>query len=151
MKEFLRAFNSGVFEKDLSGEQKELARNLLNIGAISAHKGRLYLNDGYVFGRLDIARDGTGYLQSFDDRFKADLIIENRYLSGVHLGDLILAKILSSRKSRLHAKVLMCVKPAFLTLRARNFRRERQNRPRKSAQSHAKIAKAAARKHPFKD
>ena len=115
MKEFLRAFNSGVFEKDLSGEQKELARNLLNIGAISAHKGKLYLNDGYVFGRLDIARDGTGYLQSFDDRFKADLIIENRYLSGVHLGDLILAKILSSRKSRLHAKVLMCVKPAFLT------------------------------------
>ena len=92
MKEFLRAFNSGVFEKDLSGEQKELARNLLNIGAISAHKGKLYLNDGYVFGRLDIARDGTGYLQSFDDRFKADLIIENRYLSGVHLGDLILAK-----------------------------------------------------------
>jgi len=115
MKEFLRAFNSGVFEKDLSGEQKELVRNLLNIGAISAHKGKLYLNDGYVFGRLDIARDGTGYLQSFDDRFKADLIIENRYLSGVHLGDLILAKILSSRKSRLHAKVLMCVKPAFLT------------------------------------
>ena len=115
MKEFLRAFNSGVFEKDLSGEQKELARNLLNIGAISAHKGKLYLNDGYVFGRLDIACDGTGYLQSFDDRFKADLIIENRYLSGVHLGDLILAKILSSRKSRLHAKVLMCVKPAFLT------------------------------------
>ena len=115
MKELLRAFNSGVFEKDLSGEQKELVRNLLNIGAISAHKGKLYLNDGYVFGRLDIARDGTGYLQSFDDRFKADLIIENRYLSGVHLGDLILAKILSSRKSRLHAKVLMCVKPAFLT------------------------------------
>lgn len=115
MREFLRAFNSGVFEKDLSGEQKELARNLLNIGAISAHKGKLYLNDGYVFGRLDIARDGTGYLQSFDDRFKADLIIENKYLSGVHLGDLILAKILSSRKSRLHAKVLMCVKPAFLT------------------------------------
>lgn len=115
MREFLRAFNSGVFEKDLSGEQKELVRNLLNIGAISAHKGKLYLNDGYVFGRLDIARDGTGYLQSFDDRLKADLIIENRYLSGVHLGDLILAKILSSRKSRLHAKVLMCVKPAFLT------------------------------------
>lgn len=98
MKEFLRAFNSGVFEKDLSGEQKELVRNLLNIGAISAHKGKLYLNDGYVFGRLDIARDGTGYLQSFDDRFKADLIIENRYLGGVHLGDLILAKILSSKK-----------------------------------------------------
>ena len=41
MKEFLRAFSSGVFEKNLSGEQKELVRNLLNIGAISAHKGRL--------------------------------------------------------------------------------------------------------------
>ena len=50
MKEFLRAFNLGVFEKDLSGEQKELVRNLLNIGAISAHKGKLYLNDGYVLG-----------------------------------------------------------------------------------------------------
>ena len=133
MKEFLRAFNSGVFEKDLSGEQKELARNLLNIGAISAHKGKLYLNDGYVFGRLDIARDGTGYLQSFDDRFKADLIIENRYLSGVHQ-----ACIFNERG-------------LYQKLRARNFRRERQNRTRKSAQSHAKIAKATAAEYPFKD
>jgi len=77
MKEFLRAFNSGVFEKDLSGEQKELARNLLNIGAISAHKGKLYLNDGYVFGRLDIARDGTGYLQSLAKRGAAIIAVSH--------------------------------------------------------------------------
>ena len=60
MKEFLRAFNSGVFEKDLSGEQKELVRNLLNIGAISGPHAQPYLDAGYVLGTLYFSIDAPG-------------------------------------------------------------------------------------------
>ncbi|MDA3061803.1 MULTISPECIES: RNB domain-containing ribonuclease [unclassified Campylobacter] len=126
MKEFLSSLSLGVVEKNLNSDQKELVRNLLNLGALSSHKGKIYLNNSYVFGRLDIARDGTGYLQSYDDRYKKDLIIENKYLNGVHLGDIILAKIINSKKARIHAKVLMCVKPAFSSsvVYTKNFGRE---------------------------
>ena len=115
MKEFLKSLNLGVDEKNLNSKQKELMRNLQNIGAISNHKGKFYLNDSFVFGKLDISQGGTGYLSSFDEKFKQDLIIENKHINAAHFGDIVLAKIINSKKARIHAKVLMCVVPANLT------------------------------------
>ena len=115
MKEFLKSLNLGVDEKNLSSKQKELMRNLQNIGAVANHKGKIYLNDSFVFGKLDISSNGTGYLSAFDDKFKQDLIIENKHINAAHYGDIVLAKIINSKKARIHAKVLMCVVPANLT------------------------------------
>ncbi|MBO7370286.1 MAG: VacB/RNase II family 3'-5' exoribonuclease [Campylobacter sp.] len=115
MKEFLKSLNLGVDEKNLNSKQKELMRNLQNIGAISNHKGKFYLNDSFVFGKLDISQGGTGYLSAFDEKFKQDLIIENKHINAAHFGDIVLAKIINSKKARIHAKVLMCVVPANLT------------------------------------
>lgn len=115
MKEFLKSLNLGVDEKNLNSKQKELMRNLQNIGAISNHKGKFYLNDSFVFGKLDISQGGTGYLSPFDDKFKQDLIIENKHINAAHFGDIVLAKIINTKKARIHAKVLMCVVPANLT------------------------------------
>ena len=115
MKEFLKSLNLGVDEKNLNSKQKELMRNLQNIGTISNHKGKFYLNDSFVFGKLDISQGGTGYLSPFDDKFKQDLIIENKHINAAHFGDIVLAKIINTKKARIHAKVLMCVVPANLT------------------------------------
>ena len=112
MKEFLKSINLGVDEKNLNSKQKELMRNLQNIGAISNHKGKFYLNDSFVFGKLDISQGGTGYLSAFDEKFKQDLIIENKHINAAHFGDIVLAKIINTKKARIHAKVLMCVVPA---------------------------------------
>ena len=98
MKEFLKSLNLGVDEKNLSSKQKELMRNLQNIGAVTNHKGKIYLNDSFVFGKLDISSNGTGYLSAFDDKFKQDLIIENKHINAAHYGDIVLAKIINSKK-----------------------------------------------------
>lgn len=115
MKEFLKSFNIGVSKNSLSAKEQEITRNLLNVGAISEYKGKYYQNDGFVFGKLDISSNGTGYLSAFDDKFESDLIIENKHINGTHFGDTVLAKIISKKKARTHAKVLMCVFPAFAT------------------------------------
>ena len=54
MKEFLKSLNLGVDEKNLSSKQKELMRNLQNIGAVANHKGKIYLNDSFAYNSLYI-------------------------------------------------------------------------------------------------
>lgn len=115
MRDFFRDFANGVAENELNAKEREILRNLLNLGAISEHKGKFYLNNNFIFGKLDISANGTGYLTAFDTKFKQDLIIENKNINGAHFGDVVLAKILNSKKARIHAKVLMCVIPAFAT------------------------------------
>ena len=100
MKEFLKSFNIGVSKNSLSAKEQEITRNLLNVGAISEYKGKYYQNDGFVFGKLDISSNGTGYLSAFDDKFESDLIIENKHINGAHFGDTVLAKIISKKKDQ---------------------------------------------------
>lgn len=112
MKEFLTALLSGVKEKEINSESKEVLRNLLNLDAASLHKDKFYLNNGFVCGRLDISANGTGFLMPFDKRFKQDIIIENKNLNNAHFGDIVLAKLLPLKKKRQSAKVVMSLKLA---------------------------------------
>ena len=110
MKEFLKSFNIGVSKNSLSAKEQEITRNLLNVGAISEYKGKYYQNDGFVFGKLDISSNGTGYLSAFDDKFESDLIIENKHINGAHFGDTVLAKIISKKKGQNSCKsAYVCV------------------------------------------
>lgn len=115
MKEFLIKLLNGINENETTSEQREILRNMQMLKAITLHNKKFYLNDGFVCGKLDINFRGTGYLIPFDNRFKKDLIIENRNLNNAKLGDIILSKILSKKKDKIHAKVVMVIKPAFLT------------------------------------
>ncbi|MCD8213476.1 MAG: ribonuclease R, partial [Campylobacter sp.] len=112
MKEFLTALLSGIKEKEINNESKEVLRNLLNLGAISSHKDKFYLNNGFVCGKLDISSNGTGFLMPFDNRFKQDIVVENKNLNNAHFGDIVLAKLLPLKKKRPSAKIVMSLKPA---------------------------------------
>ncbi|MGH1600961.1 RNB domain-containing ribonuclease [Campylobacter majalis] len=112
MKDFLYSLLNGVFEREISNENKQILRNLINLKAVSEHKGKFYLNNGFVCGKLDISSNGTGYLIAYDERFKQDLIIENKNLNNAHFGDIVLAKILRTKKSRVSAKVVQSLKLA---------------------------------------
>lgn len=115
MREFLISLLSGISEKKITSQQKELLRNMQMLKAVKKDGQIYYLKDGFVCGKLDISANATGYLNAFDERYKNDLIIENRDLNGTRIGDIILAKITNSKKTRIHAKALLCLKPAFLT------------------------------------
>ncbi|KEA46342.1 ribonuclease R [Campylobacter mucosalis] len=112
MKEFLSSLLNGVKERDISSKNREILRNLINVNALSQHKDKFYLNNGFVCGRLDISSNGTGYLNAFDPHFKQDIIIENKNLNNSHYGDIVLAKLLKTKKKRDSAKVVMSLKLA---------------------------------------
>ena len=112
MKEFLTKLLDGASEKEVASADKEILRNLLNLNAVSRHKDRYYLNNGFVCGKLDISANGTGFLASYDKRFKQDIIIENKNLNASHYGDIVLAKLLPLKKKRQSAKVVMTLKLA---------------------------------------
>ena len=112
MKEFLTKLLDGVNEKEVASSDKEILRNLLNLNAVSQHKDRYYLNNGFVCGKLDISANGTGFLAPYDKRFKQDIIIENKNLNASHYGDIVLAKLLTLKKKRQSAKVVMTLKLA---------------------------------------
>ena len=112
MKEFLTKLLDGVSEKEVASSDKEILRNLLNLNAVSRHKDRYYLNNGFVCGKLDISANGTGFLTPYDKRFKQDIIIENKNLNASHYGDIVLAKLLPLKKKRQSAKVVMTLKLA---------------------------------------
>ena len=78
MKEFLNNLNYGISAHEVSNKFKQILRELLANNIIKEHKNRYYLNNGYVFGTLDISSKGTGFLQCFDESFKKDLLIENK-------------------------------------------------------------------------
>lgn len=112
MKEFLRSLLNGVSQREISATNLEILRNLVNLNAVSQHKNKFYLNNGFVCGRLDISFNGTGFLMPFDDRFKQDILIENKNLNNSHYGDIVLVKLLKTSKKRQSGKVIISLKLA---------------------------------------
>lgn len=115
MKELLKSLCIGTDEHSLGAGDKEILRILVNLNAAKKHKNKYYLCDGFVCGKIDISSGGTGYLSSFDPRFKQDLIIENKDLNSARLGDLVLAKFIKFKSGRAHAKVIAVLEVANLT------------------------------------
>lgn len=106
MKEFLVSLLDGIEDKFVKADFREILLTLKSLGAVIKHKNTYYLNDGFVCGRLDISSNGTGFLSSYDKKFKQDIIIENKNLSGAHLGDIVLAKLIKTKRARQQARVL---------------------------------------------
>lgn len=115
MKTFLKQLKDGVKFSEVEKENLELVRNLTKVDAVFSHKNHYYLKDGFVFGKLDIAQNQTGYLIPYDDKFKQDLIIEAKDINEAHHKDIVLTKLKSGKSKRVKAKVVMVVKPAFET------------------------------------
>lgn len=111
MKFFLKKLLCGVKEAEISPQNREILRNLQNLGVVTKHKNIYYQNSGFIIGDLDISLAQTGYLSPFDEHYKKDIIIEKEHLNGAHLGDIVVCKLLKSKK--LKAKVLMCLKSKF--------------------------------------
>ena len=91
---------------------KEALRILEFLKAISFHKGKAYLNNGFITGRLDINARGVGFIEVFSDKPMRDIVVESKNLGGAHLGDIVVAHLLSNKKSRQSAKILAVLEPA---------------------------------------
>ncbi|MCI6989357.1 MAG: ribonuclease R [Campylobacter sp.] len=114
MKNFFESLNSNTLKTDITPKQKEILRNLTMLKAVTKYKNSYYLNDGYLCGRLDINYNGTGFVNTFLKNSR-DIIVENKHLNNASIGDIVLIKVLKSKKSRTKAKIAMVLEPAFAT------------------------------------
>ncbi|MFB1645476.1 RNB domain-containing ribonuclease [Campylobacter molothri] len=112
MKEFLNSLNYGININQINNEHKQIIRELLANQIIKEYKNKFYLNNGFTFGILDITSKGTGFLESFDESFKKDLLIENKNLKGANYKDIVAVKLLPLKRKRPSAKVILVLKRA---------------------------------------
>ena len=97
---------------EIGDEFKQILRELLASNVLKDAKNKYYLNNGYVFGELDISSKGTGFLNVYDESFTRDLLIENKHLKGANYKDIVAAKLLPLKKKRASAKVVLVLKKA---------------------------------------
>lgn len=110
MRYFLETLGRGA--SNPNAKCKEALRILEFLKAISFHKGKAYLNNGFITGRLDINARGVGFIEVFSDKPMRDIVVESKNLGGAHLGDIVVAHLLSNKKSRQSAKILAVLEPA---------------------------------------
>jgi len=118
VKEFLiKLATTGVKEKDLLKKDRELIRELLLLKAVKKKKDTYKLESKFRAGVIDVAQNGTGYLEVLGGKkAKKDLLIEKYDLNGASKGDLVIAKRIYTKKStRPKAKVIYIVEKKFLT------------------------------------
>lgn len=105
MKKFLNSLSYGLCESDVKQSFKSILRELLNLEVIKKHKNTFYLNNSFVFGTVDVSNKGIGFLQALDkDDKKDDLRIDD--LKGANYGDIVVCKILHSKKKKTFARVV---------------------------------------------
>ena len=100
MKEFLNKLSYGISANEIKAEEKQILRELLKNNIIKEYKNKFYLNDGFVFGELDISSKAIGFLKCFNENYKRDLLIENKHLKGANYKDIVVAKLLNFKKKR---------------------------------------------------
>ncbi len=90
---------------------KELDRNLieeLKKNKLLIHKkGKYKLLEGVSLGKVDVSRDGTGFLE-IEGREK-DILIPKELLNGAQRGDFVAALIIGRRRGRVLARVAVVI------------------------------------------
>ncbi len=111
MREFLSSLQDGVLRQELAKNELEILDKLISLKAIKNRKDLYYLDDQFRIGKLDISQNGTGYLQTYNQKnFKKDLLIEPKDLNSGARGDIVVAKRIFKRNERAKAKVVFVLK-----------------------------------------
>jgi len=108
LKLLLQKLSLGLAKKDISRKHKVFIDSLVKKNIIISDNNVFFIHSDYVAGVIDIAKNGTGFLQSVNNfENKKDLLIEKNNLFGAIKGDLVVAKKIFSRKTK--AKVCIIV------------------------------------------
>jgi ribonuclease R len=114
IKSFLSQLIEGVEADKIENVQKPLMDEMLCKNIIKARKNIYKFNPDYRAGKLDIALNGTGYLETFGCENKKDLIIEPKDLKGAAKSDIVIVKRFFSANGRAKAKVIFIAQKGFL-------------------------------------
>ncbi len=112
MKEFILRLLKGIEQKDVPREYLPLIDDLIRHKIIKVDGKILKISSKYRVGKIDIARNGTGFLEVLGQKSK-DLLIEPEHLNGAGRGDLVIAKRIFKGGGRPKAKVVYILEKAF--------------------------------------
>ncbi|BCD67837.1 ribonuclease R family protein [Nitratiruptor sp. YY09-18] len=112
MKEFLLKLIRGIEKKDIPREHLPLVDDLIRHKILKIDGKIVKLSSKYRIGKIDIARNGTGFLEVFGVKAK-DLLIEPEHLNGATKGDIVVAKRIFGGGGRPKAKVVYILEKAF--------------------------------------
>ena len=112
MKEFILRLLRGIEQKDVPREYLPLVDDLIRHKIIKVDGKILKISSKYRVGKVDIARNGTGFLEVIGQKSK-DLLIEPEHLNGAGRGDLVIAKRIFGGQGRPKAKVVYILEKAF--------------------------------------
>lgn len=99
MREFLTSLVSGLSLQQVPPAREALLTELLS-RKIVKKEGKIYrLGSDFRVGKLDLARDGTGFVALFGSEL-GDLLIESDHLSGATKNDFVIAKRLYKKRGR---------------------------------------------------
>ncbi len=111
MKELLLKLVRGIDQKDIPREHQALIDDLLRHKILKFDGKIIKLSPKYRVGKLDVAKNGTGFLQQIGIKAK-DLLIESKDLAGASKGDLVIARRVFGG-GRPKAKVVYILEKAF--------------------------------------
>ena len=112
MKEFLLKLIRGIEKKDIPRDYIPLVDDLIRHKILKVDGKIVKLSSKYRIGKIDIARNGTGFLEVFGIKAK-DLLIEPEHLDGAGRGDIVVAKRIFKGGGRPKAKVVYILEKAF--------------------------------------
>ncbi len=102
----------GIDKKDIPREYLPLVDDLIRHKILKVDGKIVKLSSKYRIGKIDIARNGTGFLEIFGIKAK-DLLIEPEHLGGATRGDIVVAKRIFGGGGRPKAKVVYILEKAF--------------------------------------
>jgi len=112
LKEFILKLIRGIDKKDIPREYIPLVDDLIRHKIVKIDGKIVKISSKYRVGTIDIARNGTGFLEVLGVKAK-DLLIEPEHLNGASKGDLVIAKRIFKGGGRPKAKVVYILEKAF--------------------------------------
>lgn len=105
MRQLLRELAQGINKNNIPHKHSALIADLSKRKLIKLKSNIFRLDSTCRVGIVDIARDGTGFLEIFGDEGHKDLLIEANNLNGATKGDMVIAERLFKKRGRPSAKV----------------------------------------------
>ncbi|MDR0761761.1 MAG: ribonuclease R [Campylobacteraceae bacterium] len=114
-KSLLLSLTEGLDADKIDKAHITLLDEMTRKNIIKQRKNIYKFNADYRAGKLDVALNGTGYLETFGREDKKDLIIEPKDLGSAAKGDIVVVKRFFSKNGRVKAKVVLIIQKGFLT------------------------------------
>ncbi|NOQ31279.1 MAG: RNB domain-containing ribonuclease [Helicobacteraceae bacterium] len=109
MKTLLIKLTLGLYEQDISKDEREHVNSLFEEGFITYEKNIYTLPSKYRAGTLSVSQDNSAYLQIIGATAVRDLYIDTNDMHGATQGDIVIAQRLLGGRGRPSAKIVKVV------------------------------------------